>query len=223
MTGQAGRIRKQRCVTCTPSEWRAIKARARAEGMDASAYILSRVLDGAAPDGPPDPETGYPMALTGAEQREQFEILQRCVAGCGPLMQAPFIKGRDMTIGQSFSFLTRSMRADGKRGAGQDPEPVPVARAAEEPGSASSTTGTAPEGGAREVLGPGPQPGPAAEAAATNAPGPVAARDERSRQADLFDRIEAGPPSPAARPREFPDGIEIEPDWHPGPGWEDAS
>ncbi len=37
--------------------------------MDASTYILARVLDGEAPDGPPNPEAGNPMALTGAEQR----------------------------------------------------------------------------------------------------------------------------------------------------------
>lgn len=222
MTGTAGRSRKQRCVTCTPSEWRAIKARARAEGMDASTYILSRVLDGEAPDGPPHPETGYPMALTGAEQREQFETLQRWVVGCGPLMLAPFIPGRAMAMRQGFGFLMRSLDKNWKPTAGQNPEPVQETGAEEEPGPAPSTTGAAPEDRPREDPETGPEPGPVAEASTTSLPDPVAARDERPRQADLFDGIEAVPPSPAARPGDFPDGIEIEPDWHPGSGWEGA-
>ena len=220
MTGTAGRNRKQRCITCRPSEWRAIKAKARAEGVDVSAFILSRVLDGEAPDGPPDPEAGYPMALTGDEQREQFEILQRCVAGCGPLMRAPFIPGHAMTISQGFRFLTRSLETGEKDGARQDPGPVPETRMAERPHAASPAAGTAPRRRPGEDSGSGPEPGPVAKTANPDAPGPVAARDARPRQPDLFDRIEAGPPPPAARPGDFPHGIEIEPDWHPGPGWE---
>ena len=222
MTGKAGRSRRQRCVTCTPSEWRVIKARAREEGMDASTYILSRVLDGEAPDGPPDPEIGYPMALTGIEQREQFEVLQRWVSGCGPLMLAPFIPGRAGTMRQGFGFLMRSLDKNWKPAARQDPEPASETGAEKEPGPVPSTTGRAPEDRLRENPESGPEPGPVSETATTDSPGTVAARDERPRQADLFDRIEAGPPAPAARPRDFPDGIEIEPDWHPGPGWEGA-
>ncbi len=115
MSGRAVRTRRQRCVTCRPSEWRAIGAKARAAGMDVSSYILSRVLDGTAPDGPPHPEAGCPMALTGAEQRRQLEILERSVAGCGPLTQAPFIKGTGTTIGRAMNFLGHSLDPDWRR------------------------------------------------------------------------------------------------------------
>jgi len=140
MTVGAGRVRKQRCVTCRPSEWRAIGKRARAEGMDVSSYILSRVLDGEAPDGPPHPEAGYPMALTGAEQRRQLEILERCVAGCGPLTGAPLVAGRPrMTVGRAMNFIHRSL----------------------DPGRAASGD---PSGGRRAPRDPGPET-PAADAA----------------------------------------------------------
>lgn len=154
MTGKAGRTRRQRCVTCRPSEWRAIKARARAEGVDVSAYILSRVLDGEAPDGPPHPEAGYPMALTGAEQRRQFEILDRSVAACGPLTQAPFVAGTGATIGRAMNFLGFSLDPDWRRSkdlplggrhalrkAGSGPEPEPGTRAASVPDDAKAADG----------------------------------------------------------------------------------
>ncbi len=108
--------------------------------MDVSSYILSRVLDGASPDGPPHPEAGYPMALTGAEQRRQLEILERCVAGCGPLVGAPLVAGgARMTVGRAMNFIHRSL----------------------DPGPAASGD---PSGGRRAPRDPGPET-PAADAA----------------------------------------------------------
>lgn len=194
MTASAGRSRRQRCVTCTPSEWRAIKAKARAEGVDVSAYILARVLDGEAPDGPPHLEAGYPMALTGAEQRRQLEIVGRFVAGCGPLMQAPLIKGHGMTIGQAFSFVTLSLDAGGSlpeershedHRARPDPEPAPGPLAL-----------------------PEPNPRPEPETRTANASDAGQPADARPRQADLFDNLGAAPPSgDGARAREFLDDV----------------
>ena len=172
MTARAGRSRRQRCVTCTLTEWRAIKARARAEGMDASAYILARVLDGEAPDGPPHPEAGYPMALTGAEQRRQLELLERCVAGFGPLMQAPFVEGAGTTIGRALNFLQLASdacaSAPGQLRPGVRPDAEP-----------------APE---KETV-----PGPEIRTANTfQADKPA---DARPRQGDLFENLSAVPPS----------------------------
>ena len=87
---------------------------------------------------------------------------------------------------------------------------------AEKPHAASLAAETTPRRRPRADSGPGP----VAESAKPDAPGPVAARDVRPRQPDLFDRIEAGPPPPAVRPGDIPHGIEIEPYWDPGPGWE---
>ena len=168
VTGAAGRTRRQRCVTCRPSEWRAIKARARAEGVDVSAYILSRVLDGEAPDGPPHPEAGYPMALTGAEQRRQLDVLDRSVASCGPLTQAPFVVGTGATIGRAMNFLGFSLDPDWRRS-----EDLPL--------------------GGRHALrkaGSGPEPEPGTRAAAV--PDGAKAADGASRQPDLFDGPDAG-------------------------------
>ena len=102
------RRRRQRCVTCKPSEWKAIKARARAAGMDISAFILSRVLDGESPDGPPHPEAGYPMALTGAEQRRQLELLERLVEGSRRFLDEPVVPGSGATMREAMAFLVLS-------------------------------------------------------------------------------------------------------------------
>ncbi len=178
MSGRAVRTRRQRCVTCRPSEWRAIRARARAAGMDVSAYILSRVLDGAAPDGPPHPEAGYPMALTAAEQRRQLEILDRCVAACGPLTQAALVKGHGMTVGQALDFVTLSLDAGG----------------------------TVPKGRSRE--GPRTRPDPEPAARTANVPGAGKPTDGRARQADLFGSPGAGPSSgDGAPPRDLLDDL----------------
>lgn len=166
MTGPAGRTRRQRCVTCRPSEWRAIKTRARAEGVDVSAYILSRVLDGEAPDGPPHPEAGYPMALTGAEQRRQLEILDRCVAVCGPLTQATFVEGTGATIGRAMNFLGFSLDPDWRKS-----EDLPL-------------------GGrhAHRKAGSGSEPGTRAAAV----PDDAKAAEGTPLQPDLFDAPDAG-------------------------------
>ena len=167
MTGAAGRSRRQRCVTCRPSEWRAIKSKARAEGVDVSAYILSRVLDGEAPDGPPHPEAGYPMALTGVEQRRQLDILDRCVAACGPLTQAPFVEGTGATIGRAMNFLGFSLDPDWRR------------------------SGDLPLGGrhALRKAGSGPEAESGTRAAAV--PDGATAADGAPRQPDLFDGPDA--------------------------------
>ena len=113
MTGMEERRRRQRCVTCTPSEWRAISTKARAAGMDISAYILSRVLDGEAPDGPPHPEAGYPLALTGAEQQRQLELLEQLVSDSRRFLDAPFVPGTGTTLREAVAFLMLSFGADG--------------------------------------------------------------------------------------------------------------
>lgn len=100
--------RRQRCVTCKPSEWKAITARARDAGMDISAFILSRVLDGESPDGPPHPEAGYPMALTGAEQRRQLELLGRLVEDSRRFLDEPVVPGTRATMRGAMAFLVHS-------------------------------------------------------------------------------------------------------------------
>lgn len=187
MTGTAGRSRKQRCVTCTPSEWRAIKARAREEGMDASSYILSRVLDGEAPDGPPDPETGYPMALTGAEQREQFETIERCFSGRRHFLDEAMFEGMETTLREALKFLVLASCAESRasgNGTAAPPEngTAPRAEIREEPPSESET-------------GAGPS------------------TDRRPRQTDFLDMLDAGRASDdGGHAKEFPDGTGIEPD-----------
>lgn len=105
--------RRQRCVTCTPSEWRAIRAKARAAGMDTSAWILSRVLDGEAPDGPPNSEAGYPLALTRAEQRRQLELLEHLVEDSRRFLDEPVMPGTGATLREAVAFLILSCGIDG--------------------------------------------------------------------------------------------------------------
>ena len=100
--------RRQRCVSCKPSEWKAIRAGARAAGMDISAFILSRVLDGESPDGPPHPEAGYPMALAGAEQRRQLELLERLVEDGRRFLDEPVVPGSGATMREAMAFLVLS-------------------------------------------------------------------------------------------------------------------
>ena len=114
---------RQRCVMTTDSEWEMIRALAGRDGMSNSRFLVERALESRAhapeagsPCGfPPHPEAGYPTALTGTEQRRQFEIVDRCVAVCGPLTQAPFIEGAGTTIGQALNFLTLSLDPDWSR------------------------------------------------------------------------------------------------------------
>lgn len=191
MTGTAGRSRKQRCVTCTPSEWRAIKARAREEGMDASTYILSRVLDGEAPDGPPDPEAGYPMALTGAEQREQFEMIERYFSGRRHFLDEMLHENTGTTLRDALRFLMLASYAESRSSGNGTADPA--------------ADGTAPRAEIREEppSGPKPESGPST--------------DRPPRQADFLDLLDAGPASDCGgQKREFPDEIEIEPDFEIG-------
>ncbi|MXW86666.1 MAG: hypothetical protein F4Z55_12570 [Boseongicola sp. SB0667_bin_21] len=194
MTAKAGRSRRQRCVTCTPSEWRAIKARARAEGVDVSAYILARVLDGEAPDGPPHPEAGYPMALTGAEQRRQLEHVERFVVGRHRFLEERFVWDTETTLRQAVRFLVLASCADrpqepetGAEGRSEAtpvdrPEPAAVPSSAPAMDRDDGTAGAAeseslPETGRAGMPDASPPPDPA----------PF--------QAGLFDDVDAGPPS----------------------------
>ena len=194
MTARAGRSRRQRCVTCMPSEWRAIKARARAEGVDVSAYILSRVLDGEAPDGPPHPEAGYPMALTGAEQRRQLEHVERLVADRHRFLEEGFVWDTETTLRQAVRFLVLASCADRPQ-----------------------ETGTVPEGGSEGTPGGRPEPatapshapavnrddgaagaadsGSPPETGTAGTPDALPPPDPAPFQTGLFDDVDAGPPS----------------------------
>ena len=85
---------RQRCVTCPPSQWRAIQALARAEEMRTSAYVLSRVLD----DAPA-------MALSAAEQRSVLERINRLVLLCEDLTRP--LPGSEVTLAEAVAFLYR--------------------------------------------------------------------------------------------------------------------
>ena len=194
MTARAGRSRRQRCVTCTPSEWRAIKARARAEGVDVSAYILARVLDGEAPDGPPHPEAGYPMALTGAEQRRQLEHVERLVADRHRFLEERFVWDTETTLRQAVRFLVLASCADRPHETGTGPEgrseatpgDLPEPTTAPSPASAMDRDdGTA--GAAESESLP--------ETGRAGMPDASPPRDPAPFQAGLFDDVDAGPPS----------------------------
>ena len=58
---------RQRCITCTPSDWQAIQDLAQAAGMKTSPFILSRVLGGV-----------NRMALTAEEQRNLHDRAAWC-------------------------------------------------------------------------------------------------------------------------------------------------
>ena len=104
----SGAKRRQRCLSCTPSEWAAIERRAQEAGMDISPLVRSRVLDGEPPDGPPHPNAGYPMALNGAEQRRQLELLERLEADNRLLLDAPFMPGTGATLRQALTLVMQS-------------------------------------------------------------------------------------------------------------------
>ena len=76
--------------------------------MDISAFILLRVLDGESPDGPPHPEAGYPMALTGAEQRRQLELMERLVEDSRRFLDEPVVTGTGATMREAMAFLVQS-------------------------------------------------------------------------------------------------------------------
>ncbi len=100
--------RRQRCVSCRPSEWKAIQAKARGAGMDGSAWIRFRVLDCESPDGPPHPEAGYPMVLSGEEQRRQFELVERLAEDNRQFLDEPVIPGTGATLREAMTFVMLS-------------------------------------------------------------------------------------------------------------------
>ena len=75
------------------------------------------------PDGPPHPEAGYPLALTGAEQRRQLELLEQLVADSRRFLDAPFIPGTGTTLREAVAFLVLFLRCVWTRGRCRDGEP----------------------------------------------------------------------------------------------------
>ena len=112
---------RQRCVTCPPSDWRAIQDLARAAGMKTSPYILARILGGE-----------NRMALSAQKQRNLYERVNRLVLLCEDLLR-PLPEG-EVTLREAVSFLYRDRQAAeeaamvrrrrrtaGRRGAGDRP------------------------------------------------------------------------------------------------------
>ena len=89
---------RQRCVTCSPSVWRAIQELARAAGMKTSPYILARVLGGESP-----------MALSAEHQRNLYERVNRLVLLCEDLLRP--LPGCGVTLHEAVSFLYRDRRS----------------------------------------------------------------------------------------------------------------
>ena len=94
------RIRRtrQRCITCTPSDWRAIQALARAAGMHTSAYVLDRILGDA-----------RRVALPPEAQRAQYERVGRLVLLCEDLLRP--LPGCEVSLPEAVAFLYRDRRA----------------------------------------------------------------------------------------------------------------
>ncbi|MYH58113.1 MAG: hypothetical protein F4145_08980 [Boseongicola sp. SB0675_bin_26] len=194
MTAKADRSRRQRCVTCTPSEWRAIKARARAEGVDVSAYILSRVLDGEAPDGPPHPEAGYPMALTGAEQRRQLEHVERLVADRHRLLEERFVWDTETTLRKAVRFLVLASCADRPQETGPGAEVRGEGTPGDRPEPATASS-PAPAMDRDHGAAAGADSGFPSVTGTAGMPGASPPPDPPPFQAGLFDDVDAGPPS----------------------------
>ena len=89
---------RQRCVTCPPSDWRAIQDLARDAGMKTSPYILARVLGGE-----------HPMALSAEHQRNLYERVNRLVLLCEDLLRP--LPECGVTLHEAVSFLYRDRRA----------------------------------------------------------------------------------------------------------------
>ena len=98
---------RQRCVTCPPSDWRAIQDLARAAGMKTSPYILARILGGE-----------NPMALSAEMQRNQYERVNRLVLLCEDLLRP--LPGSEVTLHEAVSFLYRDRRAARRGDEGQE-------------------------------------------------------------------------------------------------------
>ena len=117
----------QRCITCTPSDWRAIQALAAEAGMKTSPFIVSRVLGG-----------GTRMALTADEQRRLHDRVARLVLVCEDLLRP--LPGCEVTLGEAVAFLLRDRQAAQETAADRDGEQQPARPA---------------EGRFREAPGPG--------------------------------------------------------------------
>ena len=103
---------RQRCITCTPSDWRAIQALAEEAGMKTSPFILSRVLG-----------EGNRMALTAEEQRRLHDRAARLLLVCEDLLRP--LPGTGATLGEAVAFLLRdrqtAQEAASKRSGGPAP------------------------------------------------------------------------------------------------------
>ena len=112
---------RQRCVTCTPSDWQVIQDLARTAGMKTSPYILARVLGGE-----------NRMVLSAQQQRNLYERVNRLVLVCEDLLRP--LPESDVTLREAVSFLYRDRQASeeeamarrqrrtaGRRGAGGRP------------------------------------------------------------------------------------------------------
>ncbi len=116
---RAGRPR-QRCVTCTPSDWRAIQALAQEAGMGTSAYVLDRVLGDV-----------RRVALAPEAQRAQHERVSRLVLLCEDLLRP--LPGTEVTLAEAVAFLYRDRRAAGEAAAVRRGARSPSARDARVP------------------------------------------------------------------------------------------
>lgn len=116
----------QRCITCTPSDWRAIQALAAEAGMKTSPFIVGRVLGG-----------GIRLALTADEQRRLHDRVARLVLVCEDLLRP--LPGTEATLGEAVAFLLRDRQAAQEAAADRDGRQSPA-----RPGE-----------GRRELPGPG--------------------------------------------------------------------
>ncbi len=88
----------QHCVSCTDSEWRAIKSRVEEAGMSLSQFVVGCALadDGAV----------TPLVLTEEEQRRLYSRVNRLLLACLDLT-AP-LPGTDVTLREAVEFLWRA-------------------------------------------------------------------------------------------------------------------
>ena len=91
---------RQFCVTCPPSEWRAIKEQALAAGMKTSPFIVREILD-----------AENRMPLSRAEERKLYERVNRLVLILKDLLRP--LPGTDATLSEAVAFLFRDRQASG--------------------------------------------------------------------------------------------------------------
>ncbi len=88
----------QHCVSCTDSEWRAIKSRADEAGMSLSQFVVGCALA--------DDEAVTPLVLTEEEQRRLYSRVNRLLLACLDLT-AP-LPGTAVTLREAVEFLWRA-------------------------------------------------------------------------------------------------------------------